>query len=525
MGEELTTTAVDQTTPPPAAPPAPPAPVVDTAAIRDELKLELATAAQGMVADAVAAARAETQLQAAKDAAVSQLAAQDTDMARLVGKHFDECKSADEVAQKVADITPMIEGLRKPAAPQTVGIHTKGDERSRFMLTGALKVVDRPETVEGVMEALLDGLEDNGREDASNKHWTMRKILDNYAQTRDTRRYLEALTRQGFAETATTSTALGTTLPMVLPIVRQMLPQLIPYAIGSVVPIDRPTARVYFYDPQYASGNNDGSGLDDSSVFDTAYFDHTEGNDKGQIKFAMTYTDVTAVEKSIMWDLTSVVIQDMQAIYSMDAEASMLAAATDFLALEINMKFLQTLVAGAGINAGTFGTGMPATGFQNLNDWLTWGLSQQLNRASSLISKKMYQSAGWVITGPTQTTLFESGHSYEKLPAGAVGVFGQGLRQTGTWNSIYQVYACDWAETIGLKNKMLVGYTPINWDRAAAVFCPYVPFYLSPVDANATKNTIARSASSRNAYKVLQANGLATVTVSSAAGSALTYVD
>jgi hypothetical protein len=111
------------------------------------------------------------------------------------------------------------------------------------------------------------------------------------------------------------------------------------------------------------------------------------------------------------------------------------------------------------------------------------------------------------------------------MPAGVVKNFGMGLRQTGTWNSIFDVYVADWAETINLKNKMLIGYRPLNWDRASAVFCPYIPLYMSPLDSTASTNTFERSAASRNAYKVLQPNGLAKMTVNSSTGSALTYVD
>lgn len=295
-------------------------------------------------------------------------------------------------------------------------------------------------------------------------------------------------------------------------------------------PIDRPVGRVYFYDPQYKAGTNaataDGSNLDDSSVFDTGWADHDENDTKSQITFTMTHSDVTAYEKAVYWDYTSAVMQDMAAIYGMDIEASMMTAARDYLALEINMKFVETMCAGAGITADSFGTAIPASGFQNLNDWLTWGLSQYLNRASSQIAEKMYQSAGWIITGGTQATLFEASNAYSKLPAGAVKEFGSGLRQTGTWQNIFDIYVCDWAEKLtSLKNKMLIGYRPMDWNRAAAVFCPYIPLYISPVDSDASKNTIARSASSRNAMKVLQANGLALMEVTSSAGAGLSYTD
>lgn len=522
MGEELKTDAVEETVEPVAA-----APVVDVDAIKADAK----KAAEGYVQEAIKAAKEEAQLEAAKEKAIAKLADSDENIAMLVSRHFEGCKTPEEIAEKVAAVTPQVEALRKPQQVETSGVFIhEGKERERFMWDGNMNPIDRPETVQGVKAALLEGIEDNGRRDASNKRWCMEQIIHNYENTPSLHRYLHSMTKRGFQETATTTTALGTTIPMVLPIIRQLLPQLIPYAIASVQPIDRPEARVYFYDPQYKAGTNgagaDGSNMDDSSVFDTGWTDHTENDTKSQISFAYTHETVTATEKAVYWDYTSAVMQDMQAYYNMDVEASMMASAVDYLALEINMQFIETMAAGAGVSAGTFGTALPASGFENLNDWLTWGLSQYLNRASANISKKMFQSAGWVITGPTQATLFEASNSYSKLPAGAVTEFGSGLRQTGTWQNIFDVYVCDWAETLtSLKNKMLIGYKPRDWNRASAVFCPYIPLYISPVDATASTNTIAHSASSRNAMKVLQANGLATLTVSGDAGTALTYTN
>ena len=508
------------------------APKTDTIDV-DAIKAEALKDAKAAIAEAVAAAKAEAVLESAKEAAVAKLAEGDELVAKIVAKHLVECKTADEITAAITDITPIAERMKSPKPVAATGIHIHMDkdrEREKYMFDGAMKVIDRPETIAGVKAALLEGMDDNGRNDASNKRWCMEQVINNYENSRETSKYLYAMTKRGFAETATTTTALGTTLPIVLPIIRQMLPQLIPYDIASVQPIDRPNGRVYFYDPIYAAGTNgstaDDSNLDDSAVFDTGWADHTEADTKSQISFKMTYSDVTATEKAVYWDYTSAVMQDMQAIYSMDVEASMMSAATDYLALELNMKFIETLAAGAGINAGTFGTGLPSAGFENVNDWMTWGLSQYLNRASSEISKKMYQSAGWIITGPTQATVFEASNSYSKLPAGDVKQFGSGLRQTGTWQNLFDVFVCDWAETLtSLKNKMLIGYKPQDWNRAAAVFCPYVPLYISPVDATASTNTIAHSAASRNAMKVLQANGLATLTISDAAGELLKYTN
>lgn len=500
------------------------APTIDVAAIKAEALAEAKEATKNIVADAMKAAREEAKLEAAKDAGIAKLAEGDEKIAKIVSRHFADCKTPEDVAAVIEEVTPLVEGLTKPKQVASVGIHVRnGSERERFMFDGSMKVIDRPETETEVMSALLEGLEDNGRDDASNRAWVMRKILDNYASTEP--KYLRSMTRRGFAETASTTTALGTTLPMVLPIVRQMLPKLIPYELGAVVPIDRPVARVPFLDPQYDSGTGDGSNMDDSSVFDTGWADHAEEATKSKLSFQFTHTDVTAVEKAVYFNFTSALMQDMANIYNMDVEQTCLNAAVDYLALEVNYSFIETMVAGAGVTGDTFGTALPASGFENLNDWLAWGLPQSINSVSAKIAKKMYQRAGWILTGPTQATVFEATKSYEKSSGGPEDTFGMGITRTGTWQNLYDVYVVDWAEKISLKNKMLIGYKPSEWSRAAAVFCPYVPLYLSPVDPDAATNVIARSASTRNAYKVIQANGLGTLELTSAAGAALNYLD
>lgn len=496
----------------------PQAPVVDVEAIKAAAIADAKEVTKSIVADALLQAKLET----AKDAALAKLAEGDEMVAKIVAKHLADCDTPEKVAETVAEITPLVERMKTPKPVETSGVFIhEGRERARFMFAGE-KVVDRPETIGGVRDAMLEGLEGHKAE-------AMRQILDNYEKQPELKRYLYSMTKRGYQETASTTSALGSTIPMVLPIIRQLLPKLIPYALAAVRPIDRPEARVYFYEPKYKTGTNgsgaDGSYIDDSSVFDTAWDDHTENDTKSQIEFTFTYQTVTATEKAIYWDYTSALAQDMQAYYSMDVEAEMMATATNLIAMELNGKFLETLASGAG-QSGTFNTGLPATGFQNLNDWLTWGLSQSLNRASGNIGKKMGQRANWIITGPTQATLFEASNSYQKLPAGAVTEFGTGLRQVGSWSSLFDVYVFDWAETLsGLKNKMLIGYQPQDWNHAAAVFCPYVPLYISPVSSSAATNTIQHSVASRNAMKVLQSNGLYALTIGSDAGTALTYVD
>lgn len=496
----------------------------------EEAVLAAKQAAQEMATSIVDAARKQAILDAAKSSAIDKIAEKDEKLAKLVAKHFDGCETPEEIAAVVEEITPMIEGLKQPKQFEGPGIHI-GNEREKYMALSTGQVIDRPTTIEGVRAALLEGLPEKRegdrlvKQDGTNLKWVMNKLIDNYKNSRDEQKYLYACTRQGFAETASTSSVLSTMLPAVLPIIRQVLPQLIPYEIASVVPIDRPSARVYFYDPLYNSGASDGSTIDDSTAFSSSWADHTEGDTKSQIEPNFNYVDLTAVEKSIHWDLTSVLIQDMQNVYNMDAEQLMLSTAADQIAREINMMFLELMAAGASAQAVTFGVTKPSS-IDSQEKWLDWGLTQVVNSQAKNIFKGMYLPPDWIVCGPTQAALFVGTNKFEAFPAGPSNEFGFGLKRSGVWNGQYTIYVAAWAETLtSLKNKMLMGYRPPQWMYTAAVYAPYIPIYISPVDASASKNTIARSASSRFAMRVLQGKGLGALTVSDGTGNVPDYTD
>lgn len=235
MGAEPTTPEVNVET---INAPAPPAPApVDVEAIKAQAVADAQAAAKSAVADAMKDGMAEMKLNAAKEAAIAKLAETNQFVADTVALHLKSCDTLEAVAEKIAAITPQVQALHNPQKLDSVGLHLhKEEERQKYMLDGSMKVIDRPETVEGVKLALLEGLDDNGREDASNKRWTMQRIIENYEKGGKTALCLHSMTRRGFMETATTTSALGTTLPLVLPIIRQMLPLLIPYGLPPCSP-------------------------------------------------------------------------------------------------------------------------------------------------------------------------------------------------------------------------------------------------------------------------------------------------
>ena len=459
-------------------------------------------------------------LQAAKDAAIAVLVESDKDLATIVARHFDDCEDAEAVAATVTAITPQVQSMKKRMEMRTIGIHTKSEKEIGWFNGTAM--VDRPESTYEVKEGLLSGLEDTGEQSPANKHWAFSKVLDNYEKMHP--EYFHACTRRGYLETATTSTALGTTLPVVLPMIRQIFPKLISYEIQSVQPLQGPTGRVYFLDFTYGSGDNVGSGMDDSGLFDTSWADHTEGETKSQQSFAITHTDVEAAEKSIYYDITSIVMQDMKALYNLDAEAELLQAGANEIARELNLQYLQTIAVGAGINAGTYGYTKP-TNWDSQEKWYDQGFSMWVNHAGAEIGKKFYTEAQWCFCGPTQAKLFASSLHWEASKSDP-NEFGYGVKRAGTYDGQLTVYSVSWGEAASaIKNKLTFGFYPEDWMHTGSVFAPYIPLYVSPQDSNASKNTLSRSVSSRNAMKVLQPNAFSQLTISSATGTEVPFTD
>ena len=459
-------------------------------------------------------------LQGAKDAAVAALAERDPDIAKIVGRHFDGCEDAEAVAAKVTEITPQVESMKRRMKVASVGIHTESEkEKGWFNGSG---ITDRPETVHEVKQGLLDGIEDNGAQNWSNKHFAFKQVLDNYEKMHP--EYFRSCTKRGFAETATTSTALGTTLPYVLPMIRQIFPKLIPYEIQSVQPLPGPTGRVYFLDFTYGSGDNVGSSMDDSAVFDSTFTAHTEGETKSQQSFSISHTDLEATENSIYYDITSIVMQDMKALYNLDAEAELLQAGANEIARELNLKYLETIAVGAGIDAGTYGYTKP-TDWNSQEKWYDQGFSMWVNHAGSLIGKKFYTEAQWCFCGPTQAKLFASSLRWEASKTDP-NEFGYGVKRAGTYDGQLTVYSVAWGEVAtSIKNALTFGFYPEDWMHTGSVFAPYIPLYISPQDSDASKNTLSRSVSSRNAMKVLQANAFSKMAISNATGTEVPFTD
>lgn len=489
------------------APKAEEKPELDIEALMDTVREKAEKAAQ----EGITAANEKNAVEQAKKAAIEKLAEGDKHIATIVGKAVNRATSIEEILQAIEEMAPAAAELRKPKVLQQFGIITgKEKQMAEFWNPYAGQQTDRPETEQGVIDGLLHGLEDNGKDNPSNPRWTFEKMLDTYREIHP--EYLRACTKEGFLRDQTTTTSLGTTLPQVLPLIRSIMPKLIPYEIATVFPIDRPDARVPFFDMRYASGTYSGSDFDDSGAFDSDWPQHVEAADKEQESFQFTHVDLSAEEYSIYYKVTSIVIQDMQNIYNMDAEQELLDGASEMIALTINRRFLNTIRVGATAATNTYGTTMP-TSWDSWEKWAKEGLAMWINYTSNAIGQNVYQAATWLVCG--RDIAWRLGMMTEKdVTNVGTDTFGMGLKKTGVYANLYDVYVADWFQA----NTILMGFKPPNWKFTGSIYAPYIPLYVSPMDYDAVKNIAKRSANSRVAMRVINGNAFATLAIADEQG-------
>lgn len=434
---------------------------------------------------------------------IEAIKAIDSEFGAVLAKNISLAESVAEVDSIFSVVAPKLQAAKAgPDLPTGIAVINRQKTYEHSMVVGD-DIVERPETVAGVKNLLLSGLEGGA---PGTPKWQFEQIINNY-ETFENGRYLYACTRRGVMETATTTTALGTSTPQVLPLLRKLYPMLISYEIATVLPMSGPTSRVYTLDTVIAGTS---TSLSASSTFDSTWADHTEGALKSQIAPKMSSQDITAVEKSIYFDLTSTIVQDMKALYNIDAEMELIREASNQIARELNYSFLELLRAGATASTQTYGTTKP-TGYTSDMEWYR-ALSLYIAKVGGAISEKVYTPANYLVVAPQCAPLLSATHDYVKFEVPTS--YGAGLRGTGTFASDYKVFVAEWFTA----NTMLVIAKGDTWLKSGAVFAPYIPLYISPNDYVPAYNTMSRAVSSRNGQVVLDGSFYGLINVDTSSG-------
>jgi len=448
----------------------------------------------------------------------------DDAMKKAMRTHFTGAATVEDVQKIAADIEPLLARLSRPDDVLPAGraeypvAGTNDKPLDRFMASGDGEIVERPRNIEGVIEVLCAGLEDNGNASWNNDAWAFRQILENYRAPKGVPQAgacLASLTADGYRrfEAATQTTAvMGLQTPQVLPMLRMLYPRLIYREIASVQPLNQPSGRAYWLD---FTKQDTGASTSDRANFDRYWADRaTEATTKKQIGLSLSYADVSVKEKSIYYSLAHELIQDMAAVHGVNAQQELLRKAVDEIAHELNYEVIYEMWDGATGSAQTFGTQLPASGWTELDAW--WRqIVPTLNKASAEILRDSGgRGPNWLVADPMASAFLTALNSFERDGSVEDNQFGIGLKRIGTLAQQYTVYKADWFET----NRILLGYKGNDWTEAGYVYLPYIPLYISPEDYTASTNVSEQSVTSRYAKYFARPGLFGTCTIADQVG-------
>ncbi len=427
----------------------------------------------------------------------------DEGLRTLIEAHLKNATSVDEVRQIEQSLESVFEKLSDPVAGimagQGVVAGTPKDKPlSEYMADGEGNIVRRPDTVQEVRAVLMAGIPDNGKPTPDNPRVQWERLLDNYMAGGEASRfwpYLYSLTRRGYKEfiaSAQTTSALGTQTPQVLPLLRVLYPKLFAHAIASVQPIAAPTARVYWMKFKRLDEDTYTHSRED---FDYDWADRAaETTEKVQLGIELEAANVSAEEKSIYYNVSQELLQDMANVHGVNAQQELLNEAAAEIAREVNYEMLADMMNNCTGASLTYGTQLPSSGWTNLSEWWKM-LIVYINKAAAQIRRDNSMGPNFLVCDPMAAALLSALPEYTVDGNVIEDQFGIGLKRLGTVSSQYIVYQADWLTP----NRILLGYKGDSWTRAGYVYAPYIPLYISPVDYTAATNTAAQSVTSRYA--------------------------
>jgi len=431
-----------------------------------------------------------------------------------------ECDTAEEAEKTYKSLLPTMQEASNVVRDNQFAVHIRRGSET-MSLTGEAQ--ERPETVEGVIDALCEGLAnesrftDTGEQNPSNHIWNFRQILHNYAKEHP--RYLNSMTREGFERhrmyvenTDTDDVAVGA--PYILPIFRRVYPRLIATELCSVQPIDRPDAKAFFLDAKTDPG---GARLDVESNFDSTYADHTEAMSNADVKLVVSSASIAAESKSLEATWTTELAQDLQAYHNLNAESELMQIAADEIAREINYTLLEDMRSNASGADRTYKTTKPTDSLYTGREW-DQRLADFISRASGDIAGKVYRRPNWIVCDPETASRFTALNTFESAQPDEQNTFSLGVTYEGTLSNRWKVYSDAWFTA----NTIMLGYKGTDWKDTGYIYLPYIPAYISPMQYDTDTLQASRAILTRFAKYLVTSDAFGLVRVASGTSDELT---
>lgn len=229
---------------------------------------------------------------------------------------------------------------------------------------------------------------------------------------------------------------------------------------------------------------------------------HVAGTAEGEeiistLNLDMTSESVTAETKKLRADWTLEAQQDLFAYHGLNAESELLAVLADEIRREIDRLIINDLLRFASAGTVTWQSQMP-TGYKGSEREYRTTLWDAIIDANTLIYKKRYRNATWILADPDTCSRLEKLDGFKDLTQDEwSGNAGMGVERFGIIRNRFTVYKDPWMTP----NTMLLGYRGTTMFETGYIYAPYVPLYTTPVFMDPRTMKPTRSIMSRYARK------------------------
>jgi Major capsid protein Gp23 len=204
--------------------------------------------------------------------------------------------------------------------------------------------------------------------------------------------------------------------------------------------------------------------------------------------------------------------QDLNAYHSIDAEAELTAMLSDYIATEIDLEILDTLIVNAqtteywSANIGSTWNGaafvqssFTGTAWTNMTWYQTLG--QKMQKVSNKIHQlTMRGGANFAVCSPTVATILETIPGFLASTDGDKMEFAGGITKVGSFQNRYTIYKNPYMT----ENVVLLGFRGSNFLETGAVYAPYIPLIMTPLVYDPNNFTPRRGVMTRYAKKIVR---------------------
>lgn len=317
---------------------------------------------------------------------------------------------------------------------------------------------------------------------------------------------------------------------LIFPLIRRVFPQYILNEIASIQPMDRPNGKIFWLD-QYrteepSAGQVTRIDLNTSdSPFNTSYADNdTEGAAAKIIRMKLSSALIEAHTKKLgaAWSIEE--MQDLRAYHGLDASQELLSGVARELALEINAEVLNDMILQASAGALEFGTGIPATGFNNQPEWdaYFWNYIQKMD---NIVFGKRNGGITHLICGmDAALVLAKSNRLAVGIAAEGDGVMNEKYPGVAAMNVVsgngtrYRILKTNfWASGTANGSKIMCFRRGSEWNDVPYVYAPYADF-TTPMFTDPLTFDQKQGVMTRFAKKCVTPDAIGTIEVSNATG-------